>query len=400
MLPPRSTAASARLLLGGRARPRSSARGTVERRAPARARRDRHEAARLEPPQRARGRPPRRAAARRAARAGCRSAARRRAARPCAPPTARSAACPRGGSTSESARAGVEQYSAAIHSASSTSSARQRVLAHRGRRDELLRRHLGRPGEPDHDPVERLAPERDPHDRADLDRRVRQRVVERPGQPAGGREGLDASDHGRMTLAAAAAHKEGLAPFRFRRRRPIRSPAWTGSCSATTCRCCAPSRTAARRSPTSTRRSTPGGSSRGGRSRPSRDAGGDRTGFGGRRYATRLLRAVLLPRRVRRLPRLPRAAPARGAPAARPRGHAVLPHRLPRGALLQAAARRAVRPRVLPQRADLGLRLRRQAAPPLAREARHDPRLRQGPGALPVRLPTRSTASPTWRPGS
>ena len=42
--------------------------------------------------------------------------------------------------------------------------------------------------------------------------------------------------------------------------------------------------------------------------------GGDRTGFGGRRYATHAARGVLLPRRVRRLPRLPRAAPARGAP--------------------------------------------------------------------------------------
>ena len=51
----------------------------------------------------------------------------------------------------------------------------------------------------------------------------------------------------------------------------------------------------------------------------------------------------------------------------------------------QAAARRAVRPRVLPQRADLGLRLRRQAEAPLAAEARHDPRLRQGPGRLLLR---------------
>ena len=66
---------------------------------------------------------------------------------------------------------------------------------------------------------------------------------------------------------------------------------------------------------------------------------------------------------------------------------------------VQAAARRAVRPRVLPQRADLGLRLRRQAAPPLAAEARHDPRLRQGPARATTSTPRRSTASPTWRPG-
>ena len=51
----------------------------------------------------------------------------------------------------------------------------------------------------------------------------------------------------------------------------------------------------------------------------------------------------------------------------------------------QAAARRAVRPRVLPQRADLGLRLRRQAPLPLAAQARHDPRLRQAPARLLLR---------------
>ena len=96
-------------------------------------------------------------------------------------------------------------------------------------------------------------------------------------------------------------------------------------------------------------------------------------------------RDVLLPRRLRRLPRLPRAAPARAAPRARRHRHAVPAPRLPRGAPRQAAARRGVRPRVLPQRADLGLRLRRQAQAPLAAEARHDPRLRQGPGALLLR---------------
>ena len=111
-------------------------------------------------------------------------------------------------------------------------------------------------------------------------------------------------------------------------------------------------------------------------------------------------RGVLLPRRVRRLPRLPRAAAARGAPPPPPHGHPLLPHRLARGPLLQAAARRTVRPRVLPQRADLGLRLRRQAAPPLAAEARHDPRLRQARAATTSSMPRRSTASPTWRPAS
>ena len=43
------------------------------------------------------------------------------------------------------------------------------------------------------------------------------------------------------------------------------------------------------------------------------------------------------------------------APAARRQRHALLPHRLPRGPLLQASARRALRPRVLSQRDHLGL---------------------------------------------
>ena len=86
--------------------------------------------------------------------------------------------------------------------------------------------------------------------------------------------------------------------------------------------------------------------------------------------------------------------------AARAPRHAVLPHRLPRGPLLQAAARRDLRPRGVPQRADLGLRLRRQAAPPLARQARHDPRLRPRRPAPTTSTPTRSSASRTWRRGS
>ena len=102
---------------------------------------------------------------------------------------------PGGGSTSESARAGVEAYSAAIHSASSTRSAGT----------ESSRTALGatsRSGgsslsgrEPDHDAVEALVAERDPHDRADRERLGRQRVVERPGEPARGGEGLDPGDH-------------------------------------------------------------------------------------------------------------------------------------------------------------------------------------------------------------
>ena len=106
------------------------------------------------------------------------------------------------------------------------------------------------------------------------------------------------------------------------------------------------------------------------------NGGGDRTGFGGRRYTTRLLEESsyrdafddylgFLEPRLREVRRL-----------LRPTGTLYFHIDCARGALLQAAAGRAVRPRVLPQRADLGLRLRRKAAPPLAAEARHDPRLR------------------------
>ena len=97
------------------------------------------------------------------------------------------------------------------------------------------------------------------------------------------------------------------------------------------------------------------------RSRPCRDADGDRTGFEGRRYRTRAARHLaycdafddylaFLEPRLRR-----------GASRARADRQPLLPHRLPRGALLQGAARRDLRPRVLPQRDHLGLRLRRAA---------------------------------------
>ena len=129
-------------------------------------------------------------------------------------------------------------------------------------------------GQPDDDPVEPLAAERDAHDRADLDRRVRQRVVERPGQAAGGGQGLDACDHGRRTLAAGAARSLAAVNrillgdnLPLLRAEPDASvtlayldpPFNTG-------------RAQARRTLAT-----------------SADADGDRTGFGGRRYATRLL---------------------------------------------------------------------------------------------------------------
>ena len=103
---------------------------------------------------------------------------------------------PFGGSTSCSARAGVEQYSSAIQQAQLDEILRDAVLAHGRRRDEPLGRELGVLGQPDHDPVERLAAERDPHDRADPHGLLRQRVVERPAQAARRGEGLDPGDHG------------------------------------------------------------------------------------------------------------------------------------------------------------------------------------------------------------
>ncbi len=112
---------------------------------------------------------------------------------------------------------------------------------------------------------------------------------------------------------------------------------------------------------------------------------GDRVGFGGRRYRSELLQALVYEDRFGDYlgflaPRLEQARRL----LARARD-ALLPHRLPRGALLQAAARRAVRARLLPQRDRLGLRLRREAENALAGEARHDPRLRAHARRPPLR---------------
>ena len=54
-----------------------------------------------------------------------------------------------------------------------------------------------------------------------------------------------------------------------------------------------------------------------------------------------------------------------------PTRRALRPHRLPRGPLLQGAARRHLRARLLPERDHLGLRLRRPRPSRVAGEARH-----------------------------
>ncbi len=116
------------------------------------------------------------------------------------------------------------------------------------------------------------------------------------------------------------------------------------------------------------------------------DADGDRIGFGGRRYATRVLGRVLVPR-TRSTTTSASSSRACGRSAAcstRP-GTLYLHLDYREAHYVQGAARRALRPRVLPQRDRLGLRLRRPAAAALAGEARHDPRLRQGSGPVLLR---------------
>ena len=129
------------------------------------------------------------------------------------------------------------------------------------------------------------------------------------------------------------------------------------------------------------------------------DPDGDRTGFGGRRYRIDAARAIVLrdsfddylgflEPRLREMRRLLAAD-----------GDALPAPRLPRGPLRQAAAGRAVRPRVVPERDHLGLRLRRQAAAPLAGQARHDPGVRARPARATCSTPTPSTREPYMAPG-
>ena len=162
------------------------------------------------------------------------------------------------------------------------------------------------------------------------------------------------------------------------------SPPTTRSCSATTCRCCASCRRdlpARLRRPAlqhrpdqrqailETGRTT--------RRRAQVGFGGGATAAGSWPSPPTATRSTTTSASSRRASRRPAAADDVR--------HALLPRRLPRGALRQAAARRPLRPRVLPERDHLGLRLRRARDATLAGQARHDPRLRQGSAGLPLR---------------
>ena len=116
------------------------------------------------------------------------------------------------------------------------------------------------------------------------------------------------------------------------------------------------------------------------------DGGRRPHGLRGPALPTERRRLDVLRRPLRRLPGLPRAAARGGPPAARAIAAPSTCTSTTREAhYVQGAARRDLRPRLLPERDHLGLRLRRPRQAPLARQARHDPGLRQGPGRAPVR---------------
>jgi hypothetical protein len=73
--------------------------------------------------------------------------------------------------------------------------ARDGVVAHVRRRRQLLLGDLRRVGHGDHDAVELLVPERDAHDRPDIEAEAVRLVVEGTGQAAGGGERLDPGEH-------------------------------------------------------------------------------------------------------------------------------------------------------------------------------------------------------------
>ena len=128
------------------------------------------------------------------------------------------------------------------------------------------------------------------------------------------------------------------------------------------------------------------------------DPAGERVGFGGRAYRSRLLAESSYRDSFDDYLGF-RALDSRRRTAYHGVRDALPPRRLPGGALPEAPARRAVRPRVLPERDRLGVRLRRRDAA-LAGEARHDPRSTSRIRGSTTSTRARSTASRTWRRAS
>jgi hypothetical protein len=94
------------------------------------------------------------------------------------------------------------------------------VLPHGARPHQLLDRHLAPLGQVDDHAIQRLPPERHPHHRPDAHRLLRQQVVERPRQLAGGHEWFDAGDHRRSrTIGAGPAASPPSARSGERQRR-------------------------------------------------------------------------------------------------------------------------------------------------------------------------------------
>ena len=90
-------------------------------------------------------------------------------------------------------------------------------------------------------------------------------------------------------------------------------------------------------------------------------------------------------RSLRRLHRMAATAARRNTPHPRAARQPLLPHRSSRVALLQGAARRDLRSRMLSQRGRVGVRLRRADEASVAREARRDPGVRPRPASLSLR---------------
>ena len=208
------------------------ARGT----APLRTGGDRHQPARLEPAQgrgaelgaRAPGRRPappgsdRCGCAQPGRRVGQRRLARRRSARR----RGRAwPACPRvapGGSSSASARARVEQYSAAIQSASATQIRRQPQIEHGVGLDEPLGRDLGVLASSSTTPGSRRPPNGTSSRRPDLHLvRVGQPVVERPADRAGADQRLHAGDRRRHRSPRVGSPVDAAAVRRARYAAPV-----------------------------------------------------------------------------------------------------------------------------------------------------------------------------------